>query len=161
MLASGLLGVATVGVITTGGMAYAHAGRQDNMADAIANKFKLNKTEVQQVIKDQRKQNHEQRQQERIAELVKDGKITQEQADKLKVKLQSMEAKREAAHNETDPAKRKAAHEAIKAEMEQWAKDNGIDPSVIRPPRGEREAQGLRGHRMQMMQDRDDAPRPE
>lgn len=160
MLASSLLGVATVGVMTTSGMASARSGGQDNMADAIANKFKLNKTEVQQVMKEQREQNHEARQQQHLAELVKDGKLTQEQADKLKAKHETMEAKREAARNEQDPAKRKAAMESIRAEMQQWAKDNGIDLSAIRPARGEREGHGPGGGMGKMMR-YDDSQRNE
>ncbi len=147
MLTSGLLGVATVGVLASGGFAYAKTGGQDSMADAIANKFKLNKTEVQQVMKEQRLQERAAHQQERLAQLVKDGKLTQAQADKLKAKEKEMQPKREAAHNETDATKREAAHEAIRAEMDQWAKDNGIDLSTIRPARGGmREGHGP-GHR--------------
>lgn len=160
MLTSSLLGVAAVGVLASGGFAYAKTGGQDNMAEAIANKFKLNKTEVQQVIKQERQQERAAHREERLAQLVKDGKLTQAQADKLIAKEKEMEPKREAAHNETDATKRKAAMEAIKTEMDQWAKDNGIDLSPIRPARGGMhegrgpDHMGMGG----MMRDGDDTP---
>ena len=151
MLASGLVGVATVGVLASGGFAYANTS-QSSLADNIATKFKLNKTEVQKVID----QNHEQHRADRLAQLVKDGKLTQAQADKLKAKETEIHTKMEAARNETDPVKRKAARDAIKAEMDQWAKDNGIDLSTIRPGRGMHGPGGM--SRMMHDGDADDAP---
>ena len=132
MLASSLVGVATVGVLASGGFAYAKTGGQDGMAEAIASKFNLKQSEVQQVMDDQ----HEKRHQQRLTQLVTDGKLTQVQADKLKAKFEELKPKREAAHKETDATKCKAAHEAIRAELDQWAKDNGIDLSVLRPAGG-------------------------
>ncbi len=153
MLASGIVGVATVGVLASGGFAYANTGQQ-SLADNIATKFKLNKTEVQKVI-DQDREQHEA---DHLAKLVKDGKLTQAQADKLKVEEDAIHAKMEAARNETDPAKRKAARDAIKAEMDQWAKNNGIDLSTIRPGRGMHGPGDMGMGRMMHDGDTDDTP---
>lgn len=141
MLTSGLLGVATVGVLASGGFAYAKTGGQDASSGATTNKTATSRGDVQRGMKEQR-QKH---QQERLAQLVKDGKLTQIQANKLKAKQIAMMQKREGAHKETDPAKRKAAHDAIRVEMQQWAKENGIDLNVIRPDRGEHEGRGPGG----------------
>ena len=158
MLASGLLGVATVGVLASGGFAYAKTGGQDASSGVATNKISTNRGSVQRGMKEQHQKHH----QERLVQLVKDGKLTQTQADKLAAKQQAIMKKREAAHKETDPAKRKAAREAMRAEMKQWAKDNGIDLNVIRPERSSKaEGRGPGGHmgmgRM-MQSDRDDAP---
>ena len=139
MLASSLVGVAAVGVVASSGLAYANTNHQDTLADAISSKFNVNKTEVQEVIKGERQKHHG----EHINQLVKEGKLTQAQADKLKAKEKEMKPKREAAHNEVDATKRKAARDAIRTEMDQWAKDNGIDLSSLRPNRGHG------GHRLQ------------
>jgi len=158
MLASGLLGVATVGVLTSGGFAYAKTGGQDASSGAATNKIATNRGSVQRGMKEQQLKHHK----ERLAQLVKDGKLTQAQADMLEAKHEEMEPRHKAIHKETDPAKRKAAREAMKAEMKQWAKDNGIDLNVIRPERSSKaEGRGPDGHMGmgRMMQgDRDDAP---
>ena len=158
VLASGLLGVATVGVLASGGFAYAKPGGQDTASRNTANKVTMNRGSVQRGMKEQHQKHH----QERLAQLVKDGKLTQTQADELEAKQKAMMKKREAAHKEADPAKRKAAREAMRAEMKQWAKDNGIDPNVIRPELSSKaEGRGPDGHMGmgRMMQgDRNDAP---
>lgn len=153
MMASGLVGVATVGVLASGGFAYANTG-QNSLAGNIANKFKLNKAEVQKVID----QDHEQHHADRLAQLVKDGKLTQDQADKLKSKQAEIHTKMEAVRNETDAAKRKAARDAIKTEMDQWAKGNGIDLSTIRPGRGMHGSGGMGMERMMHDGDADATP---
>lgn len=151
ILASGLAGVAAMGVMATGATAYANTSRS-TLADSIANKFKLNKAEVQKVID----QDHQKHTDEHLAQLVKDGKLTQEQADKLKAKQAELEPKREAAHNETDRVKRKAAMDEIRAEMSQWAKDNGIDLGALRPGRGMHGPGNM--NRIMQHSDADDAP---
>lgn len=158
VLASGLVGVATVGVLASGGFAYAKPGGQDTASRNTANNVTMNRGSLQRSMNGQ----HEKHHQERLAKLVKDGKLTQAQADKLEAKQKAMMSKRQTAHRETAPAKRTAALEAIMAEMNQWAKDNGIDLSAIRPAHGVKgEGRGLGGRMSmsRMMQsDRDDAP---
>ncbi len=132
ILASSMAGIAAVSIVATSGYAQAHRGYQDRPNNRT-------KAEVQQNRAEDRQKHLEQR----LERLVSEGKLTQAQADKIKAKLEAMKPKLEAAHKETDPEKRKAAHEAIKDELEQWAKDNTIDMSLVRPPRG--------GHRMGMM----------
>jgi major membrane immunogen (membrane-anchored lipoprotein) len=157
VLASGLVGVATVGVLASGGFAYAKPGGQDTASRNTANNVTMNRGSAQRSMNGQ----HEKHHQERLAKLVKDGKLTQAQADKLEAKQKAMMSKRQTAHRETDPAKRKTAREAMRAEMKQWAKDNDIDLNVIRPERSSKaEGRGSGGHmgmgRM-MQSDRNDA----
>ncbi len=151
ILASGLVGVAAMGVVATGAAAYANTN-QSSLADSIANKFNLNKAEVQKVIE----QDHQRHAGEHLARLVRDGKLTQAQADMLKAKQAELAPKREAARNETDPAKRKAAMDAIRSEMDQWAKDNGIDLGAIQPKRGMHGPVGMGMDRMKHDGDADD-----
>lgn len=155
ILAASLAGVAAAGMMTTGGLAYASNTGTSSMANAIAGRFKLKSAEVQQVMDSE----HEKRHDQHLEQLVKAGKLTQEQADKLKAKQKEMEPKREAARNEADATKRKAAMDAIRNEMDQWVKDNGIDLSDIRPARG---IHGPGGHMGMggMMHDRNDSDTP-
>lgn len=113
-----------------------------SMADKIASKFNLNKTDVQKVF-DEDRATHEadrtQAEKERLATLVKDGKITQAQSDKIAAKLaemkSEMEANRTAMQSKTE-AERKAARDANKAALDKWANDNGIDIQYLMPAHG-------------------------
>lgn len=134
IMASSLAGLAAVGIVSTSGYALAHRSGQDSNPNPVSKEARQNRGE--------QRQKH---QQERLDQLVKSGKLTQEQADKLKAKHEEMRSKKEAAHKQTDPTKRKAAHEAIRDEMRQWAKDSGIYFEAIKPDR--KEMRGMGGMR--------------
>lgn len=122
-----------------GGAAYATTNNtngsdpMNGLASAIATKFNLNKDEVQKVVDEQRTQMQAQRDQEvkdQVAQLVKDGKLTQAQADKINAKRAELEKEREANRtsdqNLTDE-RRKAKMDEHKTALDTWLKDNGID----------------------------------
>ena len=133
--------VAAIGVAgLVGGTAFAtsqSSDGSDSLVSAIASKFNLNKDEVQKVFDEQRtKQNteREQKVKDELAQLVKDGKLTQEQADKIIAKRAELQKEREANKPTTKPSEltdeQKAAKQkemqTKKTELEQWLKDNGI-----------------------------------
>lgn len=72
---------------------------------------------------------------DRLAQAVKDGKLTQDQADKITAKLKELktqrEAERDSMKDKTDE-ERKTAMEAKKTELEKWAKDNNIPLEYLR-----------------------------
>lgn len=143
-----------------------------NLAAAIASKFNLNQSDVQAVFdgqksemetrrREQMAQMQASRQQEfadRLAQAVSAGKLTQAQADAVKTKhaeLQAQcEAQRTAAGDKKNmtKAERQAAMEAQRtkmeagrAELKQWAADNGIPEEYI--PAGFMGGGGGRGGR--------------
>lgn len=122
-----------------GGAAYATTNStsgtdpMSGLASAIATKFNLNKDDVQKVVDEQRTQMQAQRDQEvkdQVAQLVKDGKLTQAQADKINANRAELEKEREAnrtsEQNLTDE-QRKAKMDEHKTALDTWLKDNGID----------------------------------
>lgn len=103
------------------------------LVSAIATKFNLKKDDVQKVFDEQRTQMETQREQEvkdQVAQLVKDGKLTQAQADKINAKraelVKEREANRTSEQNLTD-AQRKTKMEERKTTLDTWLKDNSID----------------------------------
>lgn len=105
----------------------------NNLASAIATKFNLNATEVQQVFTEQHVKMEANRVAEaktRLAADVTAGKITQAQADLITAKRSQLEASRVSMEGKT----KEEAMATMKTErtaLEQWAKDNNIPASYI------------------------------
>lgn len=104
-----------------------------NLVDAVASKFNLDKTEVQSVFDEQRNAMEAERETDRkaqVSQLVKDGKITQAQAEMINAKRAELQKERE-SNRDMMPGKmsdeRKAEMEAHKTELDKWFSDNGID----------------------------------
>lgn len=132
--------VATIGVAGLGtGAAFAVSdsdGSSDPMSSlvsAIATKFNLKTSEVQAVFDEQRSTMEAEREQEvkdKVAALVKDGKLTQAQADKINAKRAELKAAREADRDSMQDKtadERKTAMETKKTELDKWLSDNDID----------------------------------
>lgn len=132
----GLAGLSTAGIVA------AQSGTStkptDGLVSAIADKFNLNKDEVQQVFDDQRATMQQQRETElknKLTNLVSDSKLTQDQADKIIAKRTELHAQREADRSSDQTMTRsemrtqRADH---KKELEQWASDNGISKEYLR-----------------------------
>ncbi len=112
------------------------------IVEKIATKFGLNKVEVQKVFDEQKTQMHadmQKKNEERLTQLVTDGKITETQKtlilNKHKEMQQERETNKDSFKNQT-PEERKSQMESKKAEMEAWAKDNGIDSQYLMPEFG-------------------------
>ena len=142
--ATALAGVATLGVSALyAAQTTTTTNRVDPMSSlvqAIATKFQLNATDVQQVF-DQSRQEMEQkmqaehavRQAEMLAKAVTDGKLTQAQADLINAKQAELNAAFEATKAQalTD-AERKTAIEAQRTSLEAWMKTNNIPAEYAR-----------------------------
>lgn len=122
-------------------------GPNSSMAQKLADKFGLNKDEVQAVFDQTHSQmqaERESRQKARLSQLVTDGKITEAQKQLIIAKHEEMEATREthrASMKDATPEQRKATMEAHRASMESWAKENGIDLQNLMMGEGK----GMRG----------------
>ena len=103
-----------------------------SLVDAIAGKFNLNKTDVQAVFDEQHSKMEATREAEvkaEIAQLVKDGKLTQAQADAILAKRAELDKERDtnrtADQNLTD-AERQAKRDERRKALDKWAADNNI-----------------------------------
>lgn len=104
-----------------------------SLVQKIADKFGLNKDDVQAVFDQSREEMQAARQAEyesKLSQLVSDGKLTEAQKQLILSKHAQMQANRETDRTtmkEMTATERKAAMEAKRTELETWASQNGID----------------------------------
>lgn len=108
------------------------------IAEAIARKFNLTTADVQKVIDETRpaeraqmRKNHQERLNP-LVQAVKDGKLTQAQADLITAKREEMKKSAESFKAMTEP-ERAAAMKAHREEMNAWAKENNIPEQFVMP----------------------------
>lgn len=104
-----------------------------SLVDAIASKFNLDKSKVQSVFDEQRTKMDAERETQvasEVAQLVKDGKLTQTQADSLNAKRAELTKERE-ANRTTDEGltedQRRANMDKRRTALDTWLKAQGID----------------------------------
>lgn len=137
--AGAILTVAGMGAVT------AQGDGSSNLVDKISSKFNLNKTEVQKVFdeeRDARQEEHKKKLEERLAQAVKDGKLTDDQKAKILAKFEENKSFRDSLKDKSEE-ERQAAIKQHRLDMQQWAADNDIDMKFLRRgghndgPRGE------------------------
>lgn len=130
----------SIGAATVGSMGLAHAATstgtdtnpQQSLIDKLVSKFNLNKADVQKVFDEERTERDAERAAQiktKLDSLVKEGKITQDQEDKLLAKAKEIQSQREAnrdAMKDKTNAERKAAIDKERDSLKQWLSDNGI-----------------------------------
>lgn len=111
----------------------------DSLIQKIIQKFGLKEADVRSVFDSfhqDRETQMEKRYEDRLTQLVKDGKITEAQKKLMITKHEEMQkymqSQRDALKDKT-PEQRKAIMDAKRAEIEKWAKDNGIDIQYLQP----------------------------
>ncbi len=110
---------------------------QDNLINKIAKKFNLKPADVKAVFEQDRSE-HEaamnQKVEDKLNQLVKDGKLTEQQKTAILAKRdeikKDMQANRDSMKDKT-PAERKALMDQKKSELDQWAKDNNIPTEYL------------------------------
>lgn len=135
----------SVGAASIGSLGVASAATNNNQAsgqssivDKLASKFGLNKADVQKVFDEERAAHQEERQQkvqDKLAELVKEGKLTQDQADKLVAKAKELQTARQAnreAMKDKTKEERKAAMDKEREALDKWLSENKIDKQYAR-----------------------------
>jgi polyhydroxyalkanoate synthesis regulator phasin len=123
--------------IALGSSAYAFYGNpregQVDIISAIAKKFNLNSADVQKVFDEQRIVNQTQKEQkftDLINKAVTDGKLTQDQANKIIAKHAEIKAQRDALQGKTN----EEINSAMKIQrdaLKQWAIDNNIPTQYL------------------------------
>lgn len=110
----------------------------NTLVDRIASKFNLNKSDVQSVFDqfhDEQEATRDKEVKSTLDQAVKDGKLTQDQEDKILAKRTELKNQREAdrdAMMDKTEAERKSAMEAKRTELETWAKNNNIPTEYLR-----------------------------
>jgi hypothetical protein len=135
-----IMAVVLAGVASTGAL---HAMAQNNttgsqtLAQKIALKFGLNQSDVQAVF-DQNRADHQatmqQRFEDRLTQAVSDGKLTDDQKTEILDKMKELESQRQSDWSQLKdmtPGQRRTAMESKRTDLENWAKDNGIDPQYL------------------------------
>jgi hypothetical protein len=141
LLVAGFLTVGVMGV-----NAQEKADRHSSLIQKISQKFGLKEADVKAVFDQQHAERMAQmhaKMEEKLNQLVKEGKFTEAQKNLILAKHKEMQANRqskmEAMKNMT-PEQRKAEMEAQKKSLEDWAKQNNIDSKYLFG------GLGMRGH---------------
>ena len=124
-----------VGAIAAATPAATRTDRMNSIVNAIAQKFNLNPTDVQQVFDAEHQKMQAQRQADlktRLDQAVKDGKITQAQEDLIVAKHQEMKTFMDSMKDKT-PAERETAMKSQRDALKKWATDNNIPPQFLMP----------------------------
>lgn len=129
--------VPVLALAAVGGAILADTTSQPNnpmsgLVSAIAQKFNLNASDVQQVFDEQRGKMQEERQQEmqqkfaeRLSKAVSNGKITQDQANLITAKHTEMQTFMKSLEGKTKEEMR-TLRKAQMDSLKQWAQDNNI-----------------------------------
>lgn len=127
--------------VTAAGIGAAHASTtasnklnfMDNLVNAIAQRFNLNPSDVQQVIDQQKSKMETQLQQnftDRINQAVQNGKLTQDQANKIIAEQATIKTQLDALKGKTGTDLKNGIQQ-IRQSVQQWAKDNNIPPQYV------------------------------
>jgi hypothetical protein len=139
----GYLGLQEVSALTSTGSTYS------TIIENIAKKFNLNQSDVQSVFDETRTQARN----DRLTQMVTDGKITEAQKALLIVKEAEIEKKiKDINAKQLTATERQTQIKAVNDEMEKWLSDNKISSEVMRGLGGrggmEGEARGMGMGRM-------------
>ena len=121
-----------------------------SIVQKIAEKFNLKTEDVQKVFDDEHATRHkamQEKMQTSLAQAVKDGEITSAQKDAIVKKFQSMETgfKNHEALKEMTQEERQKAMQTKKAELESWAKENGLTLETLHEVLGGKGEFGFHG----------------
>ncbi|MFC1710164.1 hypothetical protein ACFL0F_00695 [Patescibacteria group bacterium] len=131
--------LATLGAVGVNSVSADDATTFPPAIQALVDRFNLNEDEVGDVLDEVRTQRHEERHAymgERLDGLVSEGKLTQEQKDKLLSRMEEMRENHEGWQYEDKEERMEAARQR-KEEMQSWAEAEGIDLEEVSLRSGE------------------------
>jgi hypothetical protein len=112
------------------------------LADKLASKFNLDKNEVKAVFEEERAEREAEAQknlEERLSQAVTEGKLTEDQKEKILTKIEELKAQREAnreAIKKKTPAENREFKEQQVTDIEAWAEENNIPVEYLMFTRG-------------------------
>lgn len=124
------------------GMVFAQSSNnpESGLVQAIAQKFNLDQTQVQGVFDQFRStqkanmtQKMQQMEDQRLTNLVTQGKITNDQKTAIETELAALKAKYLANLGSLTPDQRKQAMQNYQNDLKSWASSQGIDQSLLAP----------------------------
>lgn len=128
LIIGSLATVGAIAIIGVGSVSAAASTPRQNLIDALASRFNLNKSDVQQVFDQQHDKlqaEHQQAIKDRLQSAVDQGKITADQRDKIIAKLDELKRSRDSLKDKT-PEGRRMAMKTQFDELKKWAADNNI-----------------------------------
>lgn len=140
-----LVGVfATLSVVTLAGFSVASASTNGStLAEKLAQRFNLNKDEVQKVLdqnREEKQTEHRAKFEERLNTAVKDGKLTEDQKTIILAKLDELQKEREQDRDKVkamSEEERRAFMKQKHDELDAWAQQNNIPRGYLpMGPRG-------------------------
>ncbi len=108
------------------------ADTKSSLIDRLAERFNLNKSDVEKVFEEERAEREKDRQQkmeQRLAQAVTDGKITEDQKAAILEKHQEMKAYMESIKDKPRAERKELMHTKMQ-ELRQWAEDNNLEQYV-------------------------------
>ncbi len=108
-------------------------GNHDGLIQKLVERFNLNQDEVEEVFTEVREERHQQMQsrfEERLNQLVSDGKLTEEQKQAVLAKKAELQENRP-EFSTMSKEERETQRQAHQEEMEAWAKENGLDLNLV------------------------------
>jgi hypothetical protein len=139
LLAAFAASIVTLGGVAGSGIVSAAAsggtsGSTSSLADEIASKFHLNKSDVQAVVDQHRAEHQAERQkkfEDRLDQAVTDGKLTGDQKDQILAKQTELKDYMDSIKDKS-PQERHQLMKAKLGELKTWAKTNNIPPQYVR-----------------------------
>jgi cobalamin biosynthesis Mg chelatase CobN len=135
LVATAVAAVAVAGLGTTSLVSAASTSSGTSLVDKIASKFNLQKSDVQAVF-DQDRQEHQAQmeadQKQRLADAVKNGKLTQAQADHITQIMNEIKSLRGSSTSPRDESS--TVRSQIKTKMDDlrtWAQQNNVDMQYV------------------------------
>jgi NADH dehydrogenase/NADH:ubiquinone oxidoreductase subunit G len=105
----------------------------DALIQKLVERFSLNQYEVEQVFNEARQEKNQEmqaRQEEKLGQLVSEGKLTEEQKQTIIAKKQELQQNRPDFDSMSEE-ERRAQKQAHQEEIKAWAEENGIDMHLI------------------------------
>lgn len=138
-----IMGVAaTLGATTTFAQTTTSEGTTHPLVQKLATRFGLKESDVKAVFDEVHQERHAEMLAKFTAELdaaIQAGKLTVEQKNLIVAKHEELQSQRETERTQManiTEEQRKAAREALRAELKKWASDNGIDEQYLMPKLG-------------------------
>ncbi|HTK39235.1 MAG TPA: hypothetical protein VL362_00030 [Patescibacteria group bacterium] len=143
LVAATIAGTVGLAGLSTAGMVAAQSNQSsehptDGLVSALAEKFHLNKDDVQAVFDAQHQRHAQEREatvKEQLSKLVSNGTLTQTQADKILAKRDEIHTQREANRSHAHDKTSADMHDDMEnhmSDLRTWAKDNGIPAMYLR-----------------------------
>lgn len=141
--------IAAGGFFLAGNVSADNTNRSSSLIERLAAKFNLNKGEVENVFNEERNARQTEMKakfEERLAEAVKNGKITDAQKSLILNKHEELMKEREASQESwraLTPDERRASMEKRREELSSWMKSNNIPEGIFGRGMGD-EGDGMR-----------------